>query len=48
MATPSLNPSSKTIDFVFSKALKNREDQNILDELKEQVIDITKKFPLYE
>ncbi len=38
----------KEIGIIISKALKNREDKDILNELKEEVIGITKKFPLYE
>ena len=33
---------------IISKALKNYKDEKILEELRKEVLSITKKFPLYE
>ncbi len=38
----------RQIGIIISKALKNRNDEEILSKLKEEVLDLTKKFPLYE
>ncbi len=38
----------KRIGHIISEALKNKDDQEILTKLKQQVIDITNEYPLYE
>lgn len=32
---------------IISSALKNRDDENILQELKKEVLDLTSKYPIY-
>ena len=36
-----------TIANLIDKALKNKDDKNILNEVKNEVIKLTKKYPLY-
>ena len=38
----------RQIGIIISRALKNRNDEEILSELKEEVLNLTKRFPLYE
>ncbi|MDD2518839.1 MAG: serine hydroxymethyltransferase, partial [Bacilli bacterium] len=38
----------KEIGLIITKALKNRENIEILNELKEQVLKLTSKFPIME
>ena len=32
---------------IISSALKNRDDENILHELKKEVLELTSKYPIY-
>ena len=32
---------------IISSALKNRDDENILKELKKEVLELTSKYPIY-
>jgi glycine hydroxymethyltransferase len=38
----------KEVAAIIAEALKNHEDQNVLNELKERVLNLTSRFPLYE
>ncbi len=38
----------KEIGHIIAEALRNKDNEEVLSKLKEQVLDITKKFPLYE
>ena len=35
------------IGTIISKALKNKDNETLLDELKQEVLDITNKYPIY-
>ena len=37
----------KKIGLIISKALKNKDNENMLQELKQEVLDITNKYPIY-
>lgn len=38
----------KEIGHIIVKALKNKDNEEVLSKLKEEVLEITRKFPLYE
>ena len=49
MTTRGLNKDDfKEIGKIISLALKNKDDENILNELKIRVKNITDKYPLYK
>ena len=38
----------KIIASIFTQAIKNKDDENKLNELKKEVLNLCKKFPIYK
>ena len=36
------------IGHIIAKALKNKDDQRVLQELEQEILNLTNQFPIYE